>query len=280
MENEFVKIRTNNSVLFHMQSALSQYKILIGDKEFTVNGDRCLAPHLTDIIRTTMAFLRQSVYVPLLITECFIHNIEESIKKKTFFKFGIKKRWNECVTGLTTTLKDFEAFAPDDSFDEAFAFARYDIASDDIIKLRNLIADKLSKACGDKAGSYANVVVVYNLLTFSVISYEEIMQMVYDQIQVNFVKPFRAFSGIPALESSFHLMEQVLGKDKDYVSRILETKAVEEAFETVRVKICGHEAYVKAAKMANKETTGVAKMCDMWYAEDLLSPHGKKKPAV
>lgn len=273
-------ISTNKNGIFIMKPAVERYEIFVGGKTYYINADASIEPCLNDLLRNTLGFLRQSVYTPLLITECFIHSIEENLKKKSFFKFGVKKKWNECVANLTTTLKDYENFAPEGSFDEAFAFSLYDITANDIKNLRDVIANKLSPSYGNKAGSYANVCVMFNLLTYSVLSYSSVMEMVYEQSQINFTKIYKAYSGISALEASHQFMEQVMGRDIDTVCNFLETKAVKKAFEKVRIKLCGQDAFEKASKLANKEVTGVAEMGQTWSVEELLKPHYLRERAA
>ncbi len=203
------------------------------------------------------AYLQQYVYVEMVMAECFMQSIEASVQNKKCFRFAIKKKWLDCKKNLRKAIGYYDAFVPNVDFNEEFAMTFYDKVSKDLYQLRDRLAVRLQNlAVGEKAGLYANAIILYNLANFCLGTYENIIRRLYDHLHVNLMQAFKDFAPVVAFENSFDFMELVMGKDFKPLADHLMTKEILACFDKVRKGIFDERTLDEAARNATEGLEG------------------------
>ena len=208
--------------------------------------DRCLV--------ACRAYLCQCVYVEIVLAECFMQAVEASVQNKRCFKFEIKKRWAECKRNLGAIIKRYDEFSPNGGdYNEEFAITFYENTSESLYNLRDKIAVRLQRlGCGAMSGMYANSIILYNLTSMCISTYEAIVNRLYEKLRVNLMDAFRDFCPISAFEHSFKFMALVMGKDFERLSGKAVSKDLIPFFDKVRNNIFDNRILDEAAKNASE----------------------------
>lgn len=171
---------------------------------------------MNNLLVITRGFLHQYVYVEMVLVECFMQSIEDSVKRKKCFRFETKREWNECKRELAKKIKMYDSYVYEEGFGNEYAITYYDEMKDDMNALRDKLAKKVyNLGFTEDAGLYANVIVLYNFLVSCISIYEGIMYRLKQTVKVDLLEAFKSFCPIMALEHSYKLMKSVLGKDYD-----------------------------------------------------------------
>lgn len=230
----------------------------IGGKSAVVNvPPERTAEEINKILIVCRAYLQQYVYTEMILAECFMVATEESISKKKCFKFAIKKKWSECKKNLRKTIAYYDSYVTNSDFNNEFSMTFYEHISNDLYQLRDKIAVRLQNlGAGDKAGLYANAIILYNLTNFCVGTYEHIVRKLHEELHVNLMESFRDFVPVSAFVNSFDFMELVMGKDFKEMGDHLMTKEILAYFDKVRKGIFDEKTLNEAADNATEDLEG------------------------
>lgn len=207
------------------------------------------------------AYLCQCVYVEIVLAECFMQSVEASVEKKKCFKFGIKKKWTDCKKSLRASIKLYDAFAPNGGeYNEEFAITFYEKTSMNLYKLRDKLAVRLQRlGCGEMSGLYSNAIILYNLTSMCIGTYEALMQRLYELLHVNLANAYLDFAPILPLENSYDFMKAVMGKDFEQLSNKAITKELTPYFDKIKEDIFDDKTLDEAARNASEVLEGSAR---------------------
>ena len=206
------------------------------------------------VMIVTKAYLQQYVYVEMVLAECFIQKIENSVLKKKCVKFEIKKKWVDCKKNLSKVIKYYDTYVPNADFNNEFAITFYDKISDDLYKLRDKLALRLQNlGIGEKSGLYANAIILYNLTNLCLGTYENIIRKLFEELHVNLMQAFKDFAPILSYENSYDFMELVMGKDFKRLADHLMTKEILSYFDKVRKGVFDEQTLNEAAINATED---------------------------
>ena len=229
-----------------------------GQKHIVYVGNDMTEEKMSRILQVTRAYLQQYVYVEAVMAETFMVVIEESIVRKKCFKFNLKKYWKDCLASLRKTISEYDSYSNSD-FNNDFAMTYYSKISPTIYTLRDKMAKRLQNVgVTEKAGLYANAILLYNFLAMCISTYEAIQLRLKEKLSVDLAKAFISFLPIRAFESSYQFLREMMGKDYDWVSNHLNNKELKACFERVRDGIFDSkiqdEAVVTATEELDEET--------------------------
>lgn len=237
-------------------------------------GNDMTEEKMNRILIVGKAYLQQYVYVEMVLTECFMMVIENSLQKKKCFKFEVKKSWKECKKSLKGTIRNYDSYVPNSDFNNEYALTYFDNIKDDLNKLRDKLATRFKNlGYEDKAGLYANCIVLYNLMTMCVNTYEAIMTRLKERLGVNLIDVYLDFCPLKAFLKSYDFMKLVMGKDFEKMADHVVSKDVVAYFEKVRDGFFSEKTMDEAAKNATEEMSEREKELQRKYIDidDVMS---------
>lgn len=217
-------------------------------------GNDMTEDRMNRILIVGKAYLQQYVYVEMVMAECFMQKIEASLEKKKCFKFLVKKLWKECRKSLKATIDNYDSYVPNAEFNNEYATTYYENISEDLYKLRDKLATRFQNFGYDnKSGLYANCIVLYNLLTMCVNTYEAIMTRLNERLGVNLTEVYMEFCPIKAFIKSYDFMKMTMGEDFENMLDHAVSKDVIAYFEKVRDGVFSEKIMDEAAKNATED---------------------------
>lgn len=200
------------------------------------------------------AYLCQYVYVEIILAECFMQKIEAGVQKKKCFKFETKKKWKECKINLKKSIKLYDAFSPNgEDYNEEFAITFYEKTSKNLFKLRDKLAVRLQRlGCGDMSGLYSNAIILYNITSMCLGTYEAVMERLYELLRVNLIDAYKEFCPIKAFENSYDFMRLVMGKDFERMSGKAISKDLIPFFDKIKNDIFDERTLKEAGANASE----------------------------
>ena len=207
------------------------------------------------------AYLYQCVYVEIVFAECFMQAIEASVQRKKCFRFGVKKKWTDCKRNLRACIKLYDEYAPNgEDYSEEFAITFYEKTNKDLFRLRDKLAERLQRfGCGEMSGLYSNAIVLYNLTSMCLGTYEAIASKLYELLRVNMLEVYQEFCPVVAFENSYDFMKIVMGKDFERLSDKAVSKDLIPFFDKVKCGIFDEKTLDEAAKNASEVLDDSAK---------------------
>lgn len=247
-----------------------------------MNGRKVRVPVGNDMTEDKMnrilligrAYLQQYAYVEMVMMECFMQKIEQSLQKKKCFRFMVKRLWNECKTGLKKTISHYDVFAPSSEFNNEYAMTYYEKISDDLYKLRDKLALRFKNlGYSGKSGLYANAVVLYNLALMGVNIYEAIMIRLRERLGVGMMDAYLDYCPVDAYNKSHDFLVAVMGNDFEAVMNHIATKEIVAYFEKVRDGIFDSKTMDEAARNATDDMDEEEKATQRKYVDvsDVMS---------
>lgn len=229
-------------------------------------ADGLSADFINKIIILCRGYLLQYVYVELIFLQIYIYVIEDSIKKKSIYKHGVKKKWKDALQALKKVVKVYEEHSPDENFSYEYAATYYDHISKDLFVLRDKIAEKLKNAGFERnAGLYANVIVLYNLSQMADNTYADIISVIDNKFHVKMGSLYADFAPSVANKYMFEFLELVIGQDFQKVAPHVRTKDMAQYFDKLSKGLFDEGIMAKAAKNATECVNGTPEIqtfCD------------------
>lgn len=227
----------------------------VGGKEIRIAvGNDMTEDKMDRVLIVGKAYLQQYVYVQMVISELYMEMIEASLQKKKCFKFEMKKLWKECFKNLRKTICIYDSYVPNENFNNEYAVTYYDSIKDDLFKLRDKLATRFQNfGYGNKSGLYANSMVLYNLLTMCVNTYEAIMKRLSLRLGIDMYDVYKEFCPMLAFVKSYDFMRVVMGNDYESLGQHTLSKDVLAYFEKVRDGIFDTKTAELAVKNATEE---------------------------
>lgn len=231
-----------------------------------IAGERKIVPVPGDMTKERMnkclaacrAYLCQYVYVEIVLAECFLQAVEASVEKKKCFKFNIKKKWTDCKKNLRKSIKLYDNFSPNgEDYNNEFAITFYEKTSKSLFQLRDKLATRLQRlGCGEMSGLYSNAIVLYNITSMCLGTYEAVINRIYDLLRVNLMDAYKEFCPIVAFENSYDFMRLVMGKDFERLSGNAISKDLVPFFDKVKSDIFDEGNLEEAARNASEVLDG------------------------
>lgn len=220
------------------------------------------------------AYLQQYAYVEMVMMECFMQKIEQSLLKKKCFRFMVKRLWNECKVSLKKTISHYDVFAPSSEFNNEYAMTYYEKISGDLYKLRDKLAMRFGNlGYSEKSGLYANAVVLYNLALMGVNIYEAIMVRLHERLGVGMMEAYLDYCPVDAYNKSHDFLVAVMGNDFKAAMNHVATKEIISYFERVRNGIFDAKIMDEAARNATEDMEEEEKATQRKYVDvsDVMS---------
>lgn len=200
------------------------------------------------LLKVCRAYLFQYVYTEIIISQIFMLVIEDDVKNKPIFKHRVKKRWNESVQAIKKIISIYNEHFSDNDFCYEFAATFYDNISSDIYKLRDLLAQKMNNIGIKSAGLYANVILLYNLVTLSVKTHDLILRNLKERYGINLSNIYGKYRNTDTDVKSYDLLCAVLGKDYKIVAPLLVGKEMRACYERIEKGIFSSANLEEATK--------------------------------
>lgn len=200
------------------------------------------------------AYLCQYVYVEIVLAECFLQAVEASVEKKKCFRFNVKKKWKDCKKNLRKSIKRYDDFSPNgEDYNNEFAITFYEKTSKSLFQLRDKLAVRLQRlGCGEMSGLYSNAIILYNITSMCICTYEAVVNRLKELLHVNLMEAYEEFCPVMAFENSYDFMRLVMGKDFERMSDKAISKDLVPFFDKVKNDIFDNKTLEEAAKNASE----------------------------
>lgn len=231
-----------------------------GETHIVYVGNDMTMERMSRILLIARAYLQQYVYVEMVLAETYMVAIEESVQKKKCFRFKVKGCWNECKKNLRKSIKEYDSYCVDSDFNNEFAMTYYDNIKEDVYKQRDKLADRMQKlGVGDKSGLYANAILVYNILSMCISTYDAIMIRLKEKLGIDLSRTFVSFLPLKAFDQAYLFLCEVMGKDYNNLANHISNKELMKYFEKVRNMVFDSKLQDKAACCATEDMDEISK---------------------
>lgn len=165
-----------------MQNPIKCFNIESFGSQHRVFADQIVdADYIQEVLNVAKVAVFQFSYTEYLITDNWMIYMEDYLRKKGLFRFKTKKLFKEAQSSLRNIIKIVEENSEPNYCNE-YANQLYDMCIPILERLRDLIAQKLQNLNVQKAGLFATVIVLQNLICMSTDTFDHIFKRINEKI--------------------------------------------------------------------------------------------------
>ncbi len=233
-----------------MTNIINSYRISVYDgRQCTLNvSSQFDAAYVEELMHHAIKIVFEVAYTDYMIIYNLLLRLEYYLSKKNMLRFEIKKNVKDSKKSLRDVMSLMER---NSNYDYIFEYSNqmYDMAENDINKLRDMIAAKLNRCGCSQPGLSANTIVVQNMMLFAKDSFEHIFNFYKKEEGVDLKACFGDFYPKAAVKGIDNILTLVMGDDiKRYDKSIVEDKEIKKVFGRIVSKIYNQ----KNMKQANR----------------------------
>lgn len=222
-----------------MTNIINSYKISVYEgRQCTLNvSSQFDVAYVENLLHHAIRTVFEVAYTDYMITYNLLLRLEYYLSRKNMLRFEMKKNVKDSKKSLRNVMSLMER---NSNYDYIFEYSNqmYDMAENDINKLRDMIAAKLNRLGCSRPGLSANVIVVQNMMIFAKDSFEHIFNFYKKERGLDLRTCFEDFYPKAAIKGIDNIIALIMGNDiKRYDKSIVEDKEIKKVFGRIVAEI-------------------------------------------